>query len=398
MNVPERKFIHADLDAFFASVEQLDNPQLRGKPVVVGGFPSERRSVVSTASYEARKFGIHSAMPSAAACRLCPEALFIHPRMARYEELSEKIMGIFREFSPEVDQMSIDEAFINLTGTEELFGPAEKTALAIKSKVLEETGLTVSVGLAGTKYLAKLASGISKPDGFHSIPSGGGEEFMMSLPLEKVWGIGPKTLDRLHRAGFLTTKKIRDTDLSTLKFLFGGSMGEFLYGAVRGGDTGKFRARPKTRSISAETTFPFDLTDTYTAETSIMELAHTVMFRLLRGNMFSRTISLKIRYDDFSSVSAQETYSRNFMTLDSFFSAEKSLFERKYEKGRGIRLLGVGFDNITETEDPYQQELFDDGTQKRQAVERAILGLEKNHPGIRIRKARTLRPDECGKP
>ena len=385
-------YLHVDLDAFFASVEQLDNPDLRGKPVIVGGKPEDRRSVVSTASYEARVFGVHSAMPVFQAYKLCPQGVFVHPRMHRYAELSHQIMNIFRDYSPDVDQMSIDEAFIDLTGTEKLFGPQEETARAIKKRIKEETGLTVSVGLATTKYLAKIASGLSKPDGFYHIKSGQEESFMLNLPLTKVWGLGPKSLELLRSKGFNSTRDIYEKDYDTLEFLFGKNMAAFLYNVVRGIEKESFTRETKSHSISAETTFPYDLTDIYTIETELLELAHGVFFRLLKEEGFSRTAMVKIRYEDFSTCTVQETVDRNIITLDSFFEIIKKLFEKRYQDGRGIRLLGVGFENIVKEEKPYQQDLFNDNKdEKKQAVEKAILKLSKKHPEIKVSKARTLK-------
>ncbi|BDC93168.1 DNA polymerase IV [Treponema bryantii] len=385
-------YLHVDLDAFFASVEQLDNPELRGKPVIVGGKPEDRRSVVSTASYEARAFGVHSAMPTFQAYKLCPQGIFVHGRMHRYAELSHQIMNIFRDYSPDVDQMSIDEAFVDLTGTEKLFGPPEETARKIKARVKEETGLTVSIGLATTKYLAKIASGLSKPDGFYVIKPGTEEAFMLNLPLNKVWGLGPKSLELIRSKGLTSTRDIYERDYNSLEFLFGKNMAGFLYNVVRGGEKESFSREAKSHSISAETTFPFDLTDIYTIETELLELAHGVFFRLLKEESFSRTAFVKIRYDDFSTSTVQETVERNIITLDSFFEIIKRLFEKRYENGRGIRLLGVGFENITKEEKPYQQDLFDtNNDKKKQAVEKAILNLSKKHPEIKVSKARTLK-------
>ena len=355
---PSHWYLHVDLDAFFASVEQLDNPKLRGKPVIVGGRPEDRRSVVSTASYEARAFGVHSAMPTFQAYRLCPQGIFVHGRMHRYAELSHQIMNIFRDYSPDVDQMSIDEAFIDLTGTEKLFGPPEETAHKIKTRVKAETGLTVSVGLASTKYLAKIASGLSKPDGFFIIRPGTEENFMLNLPLNKVWGLGPKSLELIRSKGFNSTRDIYERDYDSLEFLFGKNMAGFLYNVVRGIEKESFSRETKSHSISAETTFPYDLTDIYAIETELLELAHGVFFRLLKEESFSRTAFVKIRYDDFSTCTVQETVERNIITLDSFFEIIKRLFEKKYQNGRGIRLLGVGFENIVKEEKPYQQDLF----------------------------------------
>lgn len=383
-------YLHVDLDAFFASVEQLDHPEYKGKPLIVGGLPENKRSVVSTASYEARKFGVHSAMPTYQAYKLCPQGIYVRGNMKRYSELSYQIMSIFREYSPDVDQMSIDEAFIDLTGTEKLFGPPEETAMKIKAHVKKNTGLTVSVGLATTKYLAKIASGFSKPDGFYFVKPGSEQQFMLDLPLNKVWGVGEKTLENLKKAGIRSTRDIYEKSYDALEFMFGKNTANFLYNVVRGIDTVGFGTEPKKHSISAESTFPYDITDTYTAETQLLDLCHCVSFRLLRSNSFSRTAHLKIRYDDFSTVSCQETFDHNILTVDDFFEKITALFERKYEKGRGIRLLGVGFDNVETQERPFQQSLFDDGKEKKQAVEKAIIKLEKKHPEIKVQKARTL--------
>ena len=199
-------FFHVDLDAFFASVEQLDNPAYRGKPVIVGGLGM--RGVVSTASYEARKFGVHSAMPIGRARALCPHGIFLKTRMQRYHEKSKEIMGIFKNFSPDVQQLSVDEAFLDMTGTEKIFGDTETAARRLKNTILEQTGLKVSVGAASNKYIAKIASGQSKPDGLLVIPPGGESAFMQSLRLSEVWGIGGKTRARLAEAGLTSIAEI----------------------------------------------------------------------------------------------------------------------------------------------------------------------------------------------
>ena len=389
-------YLHVDLDAFFASVEQLDHPEYRGKALIVGGLPGEKRAVVSTASYEARKYGVHSAMPVSRAFQLCPDGIFVHGNMKRYSELSYQIMNIFRDFSPDVQQISIDEAFIDLTGTEKLFGPPEETALKIKEEVKKQTGLTVSVGLAPTKYLAKIASDMNKPDGFYQIKEGQEESFMLNLPLKKVWGIGDKTLEALKAAGLRSTRDIHEKTREALVFMFGENTGSFLYNVVRGIETVDFDRKTKSHSISNERTFPYDLSDAYTAETTILELCHSVMFRLLREKSFSKTVMVKIRYEDFTTVSIQQTYSDYVLTLDSLYNRARELFERKYEKGRGIRLIGIALENIDTEQKPSQQSLFDDGTEKKQKVESAILKLETKHPEIKIHKARMLQKIQEG--
>ena len=383
-------FLHVDLDAFFASVEQLDHPEYRGKPLIVGGKPEDKRSVVSTASYEARKYGVHSAMPTYQAYKLCPNGIFVYGRMKRYSEISYQIMNIFKDYSPDVDQMSIDEAFIDLTGTEKLFGPPEQTAMEIKRKVKQMTGLTVSCGLAPTKYLAKIASDMNKPDGFYFVHPGTEKDFMLNLPLKKVFGIGNKTLQNLNSHGILTTRDIYDKSLDMLQFLFGQNTGNFLFNIVRGIDSNSFSKKSKTHSISSETTFPIDIYDTYAIETIILELCQAIMFRLLRENGFSKTVMVKIRYEDFTTVSIQEKNEKNILNTDSLYLIAKKLFEKKYEPRRGVRLIGVALENIENEEKDVQQELFDDGNEKKQAVEKAILNLEKKHPEIKIQKARIL--------
>lgn len=385
-----KRFLHVDIDAFFASVEQLDNPALRGKPVIVGGLPGERRAVVSTASYEARVYGVHSAMPVAEAYRLCPSGIYLHGRHERYHEVSARIMDIFREYSPDVDQISIDEAFIDLTGTELLFGDPEQTALRLKKEVRDTTGLTVSVGLASTKYIAKLASEMSKPDGFFEVKPGDEERFMLSLPLKKIWGIGHKTLLRINQAGIFTARDLREKSEELLCVLFGKAAGNFLYNVVRGREPDTFMRDAASHSLSSEKTFAYDLTDTYAIKTAIMELSHTVMFRMRREAYTSKTVFVKIRYEDFTTVSARETSTSKITSIDDLYARACALFEKKYESGRGIRLIGIGADHISGASEPHQEELFDFGEKKKEAVENAILDLAKKHPDVKVHKARLL--------
>ncbi|MBQ9205111.1 MAG: DNA polymerase IV [Treponema sp.] len=383
-------FLHVDLDAFFASVEQLDHPEYKGKPVIVGGLPTDRRSVVSTASYEARKFGVHSAMPTFQAVKLCPNGIYLRPRMKRYHEKSEEVMAIFREYSPDIQQISVDEAFIDLTGTERLFGSPEDTARRLKKEVFEKTGLTVSVGLASTKYCAKIASGLQKPDGLTIVPFGGETEFMLSLPLTKVWGAGKKTLAKLEQYGIKTTRDIYTRSEKLLQSLFGNAAGSFLYHSVRGNEGADFRAEPKSRSISAENTYEYDLTNPEIIETAILDLCHTVMFRSLREKVRSTTVALKIRYEDFSTVSVQTTSERYVSSVDDLFERAKALLEKKRDARLGIRLLGVAMQNLEDDTTPRQQELFDFGDEKKRKLESAILKAQEKDPSLKITKARLL--------
>ncbi|MFC2330293.1 MAG: DNA polymerase IV [Treponema sp.] len=385
----EKIFLHLDMDAFFASVEQLDHPEWKGKPVIVGGLPEDRRSVVSTASYEARTFGVHSAMPVARAFKLCPQGIYTRTRIKRYAEVSHKIMQILEDFSPDVFRISIDEACIDITGTQALFGTPEETAAKIKKRILAETGLTVSAGVASTRYLAKMASEMDKPNGFYRIPLGKEEDFMLSVPLKKIWGIGVKTLTRLNSAGIYTPRDVHEKPLELLRLMFGNAMGLFLYNTVRGIETE--RTAPETHSVSAETTYDYDLEDEYSAETALMELCQTLMFRLLEKKERSRTLAVKIRYEDFSTVSVSETAESFVTSADDMFLRVKTLFEKKYDYKRGIRLLGIAAENVESEEKAGGQEtLFDFGEKKKQAVEEAILKLQSKHPEIKIKKARLI--------
>ncbi|MCR5495659.1 MAG: DNA polymerase IV [Treponema sp.] len=384
----QKCFLHVDLDAFFASVEQLDHPDWKGKPVIVGGLPGEARSVVSTASYEARKFGVHSAMPVYQAYKLCPQGIFTHGRHNRYAEISEKVMDTLKKYSPDINQLSIDEASLDITGTELLFGQPEEIAKKIKDEVLLNTGLTVSIGLASNAYLAKIASEINKPNGFYQINPGDEEKFMLELPLKKVWGIGKKTLEKLNHCGFYTTSDIFKQSKELLQKLFGESSGTFLYNSVRGIPT---EAKTEgSHSISAESTFIEDISDLYIAETKLMELCHSVLFRMKKEECLSRTVMIKLRYDDFSTISIRGTEEEYIKNLDQFFDRAKKLFEKKYEQGRPIRLLGVGLENLLSEKDAEQEVLFDFGEKKKEAIEKAILKLKDKHPEVQVKKARLL--------
>lgn len=389
----EKVYFHVDLDAFFASVEQRDNPAYRGKPLIVGGLPGDRRAVVSTASYEARAYGVHSAMPLSRAVQLCPHAVFVRGNYAHYHEVSAQIMDIFSSYSPDVLQMSIDEAFLDMTGTERLFGKPGDTAARLKQQVKDETGLTVSVGISASMYVAKIASGLHKPDGLTEVPAGKEEDFMLSLPLEKLWGAGTKTQERLRSAGLRTTADIHARQLPLLTSLFGQSTGTFLYNAVRGNMAMKFGEEAKNHSISSEETFDFDLTDRYAIDTALMKLAENVLYRMHRENVRSSTVALKIRYEDFTTVSVQATGSSPVTNVDDMFGRCKALFTKKYTAGKGIRLLGVACENVEKRSEPVQKTLFDFGEEKRAKMEEAIYALQDKHPDIKIRKARLFSKD-----
>ena len=386
-------FIHADIDAFYASVEQLDNPEYRGKPVIVGGLPGDRRGVVSAASYEARKFGVHSAMPIGQAYKLCPGGIFLRGRMSRYQEKSGQIMAIFGDFSPEVQQLSVDEAFIDITGTQRLFGPPEDAARRLKERVRLETGLTVSVGLASNKYVAKIASGMSKPDGLFMVAIGEEETYMRSLPVGKIWGAGDKTQEAFKKYGLKTCEDIYRLSVGSLKSMFGNSFGSFLYQAVRGEPAENFDRKQSSQSISTERTFDYDLYDEFAIETALLDMCESLMFRLLSGSSRSATVSLKIRYSDFSTEVIRETFDNPILTLNDFYKHAVGLFHRKYQKGRGIRLIGAGLMNLQTENSTRQKNLFGEENEKERRLEESILKINAKYPGAALRRGRSILTD-----
>ncbi|MDR1956026.1 MAG: DNA polymerase IV [Treponema sp.] len=382
-------YIHADLDAFYASVEQLDHPEYRGKPVIVGGLPGDRRSVVSAASYEARNYGVHSAMPIVRAYELCPAGIYLRGNMRRYREKSAEVMGIFSDFSPEVRQISIDEAFLDITGTQGLFGPPPEIARKLKEAVRGKTGLTVSLGLASNRYVAKIASGMSKPDGTYIVPPGGEEPFMCSLPVAKIWGAGKKAQEQFKKYGLKTGADIHRLSRETLSHIFGKAFCLFLYRAVRGEAAASFEDARGTHSMSVERTFPYDVYDEFTIETELFALCQTIMFRLLDGHWQSRTVFIKIRYHDFSTISAQESLPRPVHTINELFEHLSDLFRRKYQSGRGIRLIGGGLANLETGKAAHQGELFDTGNEKERNLEQCILEINKKFPSAALKKGRS---------
>ena len=385
-------FIHADLDAFYASVEQLEHPEYRLKPVIVGGLPVDRRSVVSTASYEARKFGIHSAMPIVQAYKLCPQGIYLRGDMRRYREKSAEVMAIFSDFTPDVRQISVDEAFLDITGTEKLFGPPALAGAKLKEAVREKTGLTVSLGIASNRYVAKIASGMSKPDGITVVAPGEEEAFMLALPVAKIWGAGDKARAQFKKQGLETCADIHRLTVKSLQAMFGEAFGLFLYSAVRG-EAQTFGEERLTRSMSAERTFAYDLYDEFAIETELFAICETLMFRLLDHRWRSKTVSIKIRYDDFSTESAQETLPRPVSGINELFDRLAALLRRKRKGGRGVRLIGAGLLNLETGDAPRQGELFDEPDEKKRALDRYILEINRKFPGAALRRGRSLMAD-----
>lgn len=349
-----RKIIHIDMDAFFASVEQLDNPELRGKPVAVGG--SGERSVVAAASYEARKFGIRSAMSSVIAKRLCPDLIFVKHNFARYTEVSASIMEIFREYTDLIEPLSIDEAFLDVTNDKKNIRSATVIAKKIRNEIKSKTGLTASAGISVNKFLAKIASDINKPDGLFVIRPEDAEKFIEELPVEKFYGIGKVTAQKMHKLGIHTGSDLKKWDLVSLVRNFG-KPAVFFYDIVRGIDERPVEPDQERKSVGTELTYEKDLTTRFEVIAELYKLEKELMERLEHSETTGRTITIKVKFSDFRQITRSKTlqnYVRDFETLHKEVSEiRKSL---KLEGSR-IRLLGLSISNL-ETEDCADRQLY----------------------------------------
>lgn len=388
----EQIFFHADIDAFFANVEILDNPQLKGKPVIVGGTIS--RGVVSTCSYEARKFGVHSGMPLSNAKKLCPSGIFLPTRMQRYCEKSNEIMAILKSHTPEFQQLSIDEGFLNMSGMKLLFGSSIEIAKNIKREIFEKTKLTISIGIARTKYFAKLASDFSKPDGLYEISPDAEISFIRNLPLQKIWGIGKTTLQKLYAGGIIETKALAALTLEDVQKILGKANGEFIFNVLHAKTDYIFNEEVQTHSISSEQTFETDLVNTKAIEDILFQLSMEVSARLLTEKVTSSTAFIKIRYYDFKTYTMQEAGSPITNAQELFFRA-KNLFYRKYESGKPIRLLGIGVMKVVAEQNTTQVELFESVEQqhaeKQKRVEQAALRISEKIGKQSLTRARLLK-------
>ncbi len=329
--------IHVDMDAFFASVEQRDNPALQGVPVAVGGLP-ESRGVVATASYEARKYGVKSAMPMATALKLCPDLTVLPVNYHKYRKVSEAVMDIFRSYTPLIEPISLDEAFLDVRGSEKLFGSAEVTGEAIQKRIKEELQLSASVGIGPNKLIAKLASDFQKPNGFTVIPRDKVLDFLAPLPVTKMWGIGEKTAASLNRIGVKTIGQLRDLPPAFLEGKFG-KHGKILYEYSRGEDSRPVEPEREVKSVGKEVTFAGDIGDMEELRRTLQELAEKVARRLRRANLKSGSVILKIKYPDFQLVTRTESLPEPTDLAGPIYRAAARLLA-KYCKPP-VRLLGV---------------------------------------------------------
>lgn len=374
METKVRQIIHLDMDAFYASVEMLDNPTLKGKPVIVGG--PKQRGVVSAASYEARKFGIHSAQPMAVAMRACPQGHFLPVRMARYKEVSDQIFAIFSQYTPLIEPLSLDEAFLDVTASVQLFGPSESIAQAIKKSVLENIGLTVSAGVASSKLVAKIASDLDKPDGLTIVPAGKARQFLAPLPIERLWGVGKVTQKDLS---LLNVKTIGDLsrlpkDLLQRRF---GQQGLQLYFLSKGIDDREVHPERKAKSIGREETFGEDILEKIKAEREVLTLSQRVAKRLRRHGVGGRTITLKVTYHDFSQITRSATLPAATDDGRTIYRLCLDLMGKTDIGLKPVRLLGISISQLARPGDG-QLLLFNPspGPEKERRLNRALDAIQ----------------------
>jgi DNA polymerase-4 len=378
-----RTIVHADMDAFYASVEVLDNPALVGKPVIVGGRPDDR-GVVSAASYEARAFGVHSALPLRTAARLCPEGVFLPGRFERYAEVSRQVMAIFDDYTPLVEPISMDEAFLDVTGAPAGDGPT--IGRTLKARVLDEVGLVVSVGVATNKLVAKVASDLRKPDALVIVEPGGEAEFLAPLPVTRLWGVGPRVRQALADYGVTTIGQLAAVPEETLRRRFG-RMGYELGQRARGVDPSRVVSGQAPKSIGHEHTFDNDVTDRAGLDGTLLWIAESVASRCRRHKVAAGGVQLKLRYEGFETLTRQMQLPHPTTDGQLILEAARRLLDRALEPGRAVRLIGITAINLA---DAQQLTLFEDGPRVQRLAE-ATDAVRDRFGDKAITRARLLR-------
>ena len=341
----QRAILHIDMDAFYASVEEREQPGLAGRPIIVGGAP-RGRGVVSAANYAARRFGVHSAMPMTRAVRLCPQAVCLPVRMPLYAAVSQQIREIFNRYTPLVEPLSLDEAFLDVTESERLFGPAADIARAIKQAIRDELSLVASVGIAPNKFVAKIASDVDKPDGFVEVKPDEVQAFLDPLPVSRVWGVGKTTGKELDRVGITTIRQLRQQAESVLLDRFG-KFGSHLWQLAQGIDNRAVVSDTEAKSISNETTFDSDIGQRDTLLAWLMELTEQVCWRLRQHELYGRTVQIKLRFPDFSTITRSHTLEEATQQTSQIWQTVVELFDKAMHKEtRPLRLVGVGLSGL----------------------------------------------------
>ncbi len=358
---PSPPILHVDMDAFFASVELLERPDLKGKPVIVGGRSA--RAVVTSATYEARAYGVHSAMPVGAALRLCPKAIVLEPHMERYRDASRRVMALFREVTPLVEPLSIDEAFLDVAGARRLLGESDVIATALRARVLAETGLTCSVGVAPTKYMAKLASGRAKPDGMLVIRPSEVLGYLHPLPVRALWGVGGKTAEHLERYGLMTVGELAAAPLGTVVAAVGEAAGTRLHELANGIDPREVVTTSQEKSVGHERTFDVDERSPEVLRRELLHQSNRVAARLRAAGLVGKTVALKLRFSDFTTISRSRTLAEHTDLGKRIYDEVSSVFEAAWRDGAPVRLIGVRVEQLTEAgETLHQPSLWADET------------------------------------
>lgn len=388
----KRAILHVDMDAFYASVETLDDPSLQDEAVIVGGLGP--RGVVATANYAARKFGVHSAMPMGQARRLCPQGRFLPPRMARYRELSNQIFEIFRSYTPLMEGLSLDEAFLDVSASVRLFGTAEEIACKLKYQVKQEVGLTASVGVAHNKFLAKLASDLQKPDGLVLVPPDRVNAFLDPMPIKRLWGVGPKTQPRLKALGILTFGQLRLAGADILRPVLGNRTEHFLSLAA-GEDDREVVPESPDKSISHEVTFDQDLVDDAELLAELQHLAEAVAQRLRSRHLLAQTVTVKLRDSSFRTVTRSRSMPAGSNSTMTLYRLARALFQswRKQQSNTPIRLLGMGVSNLEHRfGNDSVLEAGDQADQpEEQKLDRVVDSINQRYGDAKIVHAMTLR-------
>lgn len=354
MSPEELTILHVDMDAFYASVEMRDDPNLAGKPVCVGGSATGR-GVISSASYEARRFGVRSAMPSARALELCPELVIVAPDFDRYTDASRKVMGVFKSYTPLVEPLSLDEAFLDINGCERLFGDAVEIGRSIKRDILRETGLVASVGVAPTKFIAKLASDLEKPDGFCVIQPGEVRQVLDPLPVSKIFGVGPRTAKRLEALGVETIGQLARRERADVLREFGAT-GAWIHDLAHGLDARRVNPRREEKSHGMERTFPEDIVSRDQLRLFLFEFCEEVAWGLRNRGLRGRTVTVKARFWNFKTVTRTKTLATSTNLGPRIFGAARELLGRV--PSGPLRLLGVQMSGLEDVREPQQGQLF----------------------------------------
>ena len=384
--------IHADMDAFYASVELLDNPQLCGKPVAVGG-PSRTRGVISAANYIARQFGVHSALPCAVATRRCPDLVLLKPRISVYAEYSKKIKEIFRNYTPIIEPLALDEAFLDTTGSEKLFGTPEAIGRKIKEDIKSKLGLIVSIGIAPNKFIAKIASDVQKPDGFVIVKESEIQRFLDPLPITRIWGIGKVSSTKLNELGIYKIADLRRLPMTQLEEWFG-KHGSHLWQLAHGIDDRKVVTDSQAKSISHETTFDVNLGNIETIQSQLMHLTEQVAARLRHSHLTGRTITIKVRYADFKTITRSHSIATATNNTNQIWKVVKNALLPKIDFNRqGIRLLGVGVSQFNENEVTVteQIDMFQQQTRKDSNIDRLTDNINKKFGSEALIRGTTIK-------